>query len=211
MILASDVDVGGDVFTMCFYATLHTRANNPESRQWAGGRRRGAAHRNDATRPIILVLQLGNTSSAETKFYEFLLQCAAALVCVCVCCVCVLGVCSCCTWRQTPSSGRQQPHGQVLTCQKRNASATFARRWANWRLWHAAVARHPLPPSHSLFLSLCLSLAVSLMMMIIQHALYGEPYGRTPPAPCLLHQRPALSSLLLAYTRYTERNLWGNW
>lgn len=95
MILASDVDVGGDVFTMCFYATLHTRAHNPESRQWAGGRGRGggAAHRNDATRPIILVLQLGNTSSAETKFYEFLLQCAAALVCECVSAVCVCLVC----------------------------------------------------------------------------------------------------------------------
>jgi len=34
-----------------------------------------------ATRPIILVLQLGNTSSAETKFYEFL----SAIVCVCWC------------------------------------------------------------------------------------------------------------------------------
>lgn len=37
-----------------------------------------------ATRPIILVLQLGNTSSAETKFYEFL----SAIPCVCVC-ICV--------------------------------------------------------------------------------------------------------------------------
>jgi len=35
-----------------------------------------------ATRPIILVLQLGNTSSAETKFYEFLS--AIPYVCVCV-------------------------------------------------------------------------------------------------------------------------------
>lgn len=125
----------------------------------------GWATANVATRPIILVLQLGNTSSAETKFYEFHCQSVCALsVCVCVCLCGMLHV------RRAPSSGGHT--NNLLHANKRKCNVRLGDARPNGDF----DTTYPSPPS-TLTCCSTAQLSFALLLMIIQHALYREPYG----------------------------------